>query len=101
MKVIDDNFQVCGFCVQAIVNDDYSGLDYYFKTEEAEARMDLIHKGMDQWGPDTQIVLPAEPSEEFAWTPCECCGDTAGGDRTRMQVLKQHPHPYTERDYYK
>jgi len=102
MKVIDDNFKVCGFCLQAIVNDDYSSLDYYFTPEVADNKMELIKTGIADAIPDDRtFVALTDDTGEFSSSPCECCGDPLHGDRTRMEILQTPPYPHTERSYYK
>jgi len=101
MKIIDDNFLVCGFCLQAIVNDDYSCLDYYFNEEVASVKMDLIQTGISDATDDgLNFIVPTDATSSFSSSPCECCGDPLHGDRTRMQIILKHPFPRTERSYY-
>ena len=39
MQVIQDNLWLCIDCLQAAVNDDYTGLDYSYSEPEASAEM--------------------------------------------------------------
>lgn len=37
-----------------------------------------------------QIVLGDNDTEEFSWSPCECCGSSLGGNRFSATVLCNH-----------
>lgn len=98
MKIIDDNFMVCGECLQALVNDDYTGLDLYDEVI-AEARMQCILAGIDDL--DGVAVL-GDPDKdlEFSSSSCECCGISSGGSRHQMVILRNDPTPLSTRQYY-
>ena len=82
MRVLDSDLWVCVDCVQAIANDDYSGLDYHYNAVEAEQRMRAIVRGLARgsWviGTDHQ---------EFATSACDCCECPLAGERYEASIL--------------
>lgn len=50
MKLKDDDIWLCADCLMAAVNDDYTGLDYYYKEPEATERMEKIKAGLERLG---------------------------------------------------
>ena len=85
VKVIADDLLICGDCIQAIANDDYSGLDYYYGPEEAEKRMKAIQEGIANLG-----GYPVVGEEYgFSWQGCDCCGSNLGGDKHYCCVLSE------------
>jgi len=87
MKVMDDNFMVCGDCLQAIVNDDYTGLDYHYTAEEVEQRIKAIQDGIK--AVKGHIVCGDEEPETFSIRPCECCGCGLAGERYQCVVFER------------
>jgi len=86
MKIIDDYFLVCADCIQAIVNDDYTGLDYYYNEAEATEREKTIREGIKKV--DGHIVCNNENPITFTHLICECCGNRLAGERFICSVLK-------------
>jgi len=84
MKVIRDGLLLCGECLQAAVNGDYSCLDYYYDEAEADSRMAEIQKGLDRLG--TGLTM-GDNDFEFCKTPCDCCGTRLHGYRHEFCVL--------------
>lgn len=90
MKVIQDDLWLCTDCLMAAVNDDYSGLDYYYKEPEATERMNKIKAGLHRLGP--HLVCDVNPEtwdgvDEFRRGPCSCCGSPLAGTMHRFAVL--------------
>lgn len=83
MKVIGE-YSVCGECLQAIANDDYFGLDYYYTPETATIRQQAIKDGMQSLGPG---LIAGGTDFGFCRTPCDCCGDKLHGNRYQVIQL--------------
>ena len=84
-KIIQEGLLFCPDCLQAAVNDDYTGLDYHLTPDEAEKRMKAIKKG--------RASLPGYPvyngiDEDFSIEPCSCCGLKLAGERYGFNLLK-------------
>jgi len=73
----------CGDCVQAIANDDYSGLDYSYDAEESEKRMAEIKAGINAC--PGYLVVGDEYG--FSWRGCDVCGSSLGGDKHEVGYL--------------
>ena len=86
VKVINE-LSVCQDCLQAIANDDYSGLDYAYGTIEAEEVKDRIVSGIEAWSKHGHLVAAGD-DYGFCRTPCDVCGDPLDGDRYAVAVLK-------------
>lgn len=88
-EIVQDNLQLCDDCLFAAVNDDYSGLDYSYKPEDAEQRKLAIQEGLNELG----WLVPNYDSEtgdgikEFSSHACDCCGTHLAGQRHRFAVL--------------
>lgn len=72
------NYKVCDDCIMAIVNNDFTGLDYYSE-EESWQRMEEIEQGMEELGPN--IVFMDEESDNFCVSSCDCCKTQLAGKR--------------------
>ncbi len=89
MQVVQDNLWLCEDCLFAAVNDDYSGLDYYYNPEDAEKRMQEIKAGLAE----LPYLAPNFDSEtgdgidEFSSRRCDCCGSNLAGGRHRFAQL--------------
>jgi len=83
VTVIADDLLACDDCVQAIANDDYSGLDYCLSPDEAEAREAQIRAGIAGLG--GYAVVGDEYG--FTWSACDVCGSDKGGTRHTIAVL--------------
>ena len=88
-KVIDDSFMVCSDCLQAIANNDYTGLDYYYSEKEADKRMQDIQKGVENAG-GYICCGDSEKDNKFSRMPCECCGEKLHGNRHHCVVLEEN-----------
>ena len=65
----------CDDCVQAIANDDYTGIDYYSSSEaETDARIAEIKAGIE--AVPGYLVVGNEYG--FHWDTCDVCGCLAG-----------------------
>lgn len=85
-KILDDNFMVCSDCLQAIVNDDYTGLDYSYNEKDAEERMAAIRSGIRDAG--GYIARgESEKDKAFSSRACDCCSTTLAGSRHHCIVL--------------
>ncbi len=73
----------CDNCVQAIANDDYTGIDYYLSAEESEKRMNEIQAAIAQF----KGHLVIGESVGFSWRGCDVCGDRSGGDKHEVSEL--------------
>lgn len=83
MKLINDDLWLCEDCTMAAVNDDYTGLDYAYSKEEAEARMEDIIEGLAE----LPGLVPMDGEDEFSTRACDCCGTPLGGRRHRFGQL--------------
>ena len=90
MRVIQDNIWLCADCLQAAVNDDYTGLDYYYREPEATRRMKDIERGLRNLGPNLVCDFDGESGEgieEFSSLGCDCCGTALRGTMHRFAIL--------------
>lgn len=83
MAQVLDTIMVCEDCVQAIANDDYSGLDYHYSEPESTQRMEAIQAGIAGLG--GYAVIGDEAG--FSHRGCGCCGSNLGGNRHECSVL--------------
>jgi len=86
MKVNIENIVVCEDCIQAIVNDDYTGLDYHYNEQEAEQRHNEIVAGILALSALGHIVTTGE-EDEFSSRPCDCCLSRLAGARFYCSTL--------------
>jgi hypothetical protein len=82
-QVIADGLLICADCLQAIANDDYTGLDYHYSPEEADEREARIRAGIAGLGG----YAVAGEEYGFSWQGCDCCGSDLGGDKWTCSVL--------------
>lgn len=68
-------FEVCGSCLIALANDDYSSME----TEEADA----VATGLNRLHAEYGMVVPDGAEYGFCSNRCECC-DGLPGDRFRI-----------------
>lgn len=90
MRVIADDLWLCSDCLFAAVNDDYTGLDYYYSPKDAEKKEQEIREGLVRLGPNLVYNADSETGEgirEFSSTPCNCCGTHLAGSRERFAIL--------------
>ena len=83
-KIYMDDLWFCVDCLHAIVNNDYTGLDYYLEEPQSTERMNHIK--------DCISKLPGNPvytgnDDEFSRLPCECCGEKLHGERYEFNIL--------------
>src|SRR4051812_23875003 len=76
MTYIKLNGGACSDCIQAIANDDYSGID--------DATEALVRRGIERIG---QHLIVGE-EQGFSWMPCAVCGGLAG-DRHEVGYLTE------------
>jgi hypothetical protein len=75
---------VCEDCLQAIANDDYTGLDYHYRWEEADQRMADIKAGLARLG---QVYTgDSRRDQEFSPARCGCCGTDRAAPRHHCWV---------------
>lgn len=73
---------VCDDCVQAIANDDYTGIDYLAEPgNEAmvEARKNQVRAGIENFDLGGSLL---DETNEFSRGACDCCGTKLAGRRT-------------------
>lgn len=83
-KVIDTGW-CCEDCVQAIANDEYSGLDYHYSEPEATERMEAIKAGIAAYAPGYLVI--GDDHDEFSTRRCDVCGEHLAGSRHAFSVL--------------
>jgi hypothetical protein len=75
---------VCEDCLQAIANDDYTGLDHHYRLDEADQRMAEIKAGLARLG---QVYTgDHRRDQEFSQARCDCCGLARAGRRYHCWV---------------
>lgn len=90
MRVIQDDLWLCVDCLFAAVNDDYSGLNYYYSPAEAQKREKAIRVGLQELGPHLVPDFDTETDEgheTFSSRGCDCCGSDLAGEMHRFAVL--------------
>jgi len=90
VEIVNERFMVCVDCAMFIANDDLSGLDYHFLSDESEQREIAIRNGVQyQNDQDNHIVMGNSDDDiEFSKSPCNCCGDHLHGYRYHAVLLK-------------
>lgn len=90
MRVIEDDIWLCSDCLIPAVNDDYSGLDYYYSEPESTQHMRTIQAGLTRLGPHLVPAFDSETGEgikEFSRTTCACCNTGFAGTRYEFAIL--------------
>lgn len=88
-EIIAENLGVCLDCVQAIVNDDFTGLQYHHDQFNADRREKEIRDGIQRLSKIGYICLDeTRDMDEFSINPCECCGAKLYGCREFIVILK-------------
>ena len=90
MRVIEDDLWLCVDCLFAAVNDDYTGLDYYYREPEASQREQRIREGLTKLGAHLVLDFDSETNEgidEFSSVGCDCCGTSLAGTMHRFAIL--------------
>jgi len=82
------NLVLCTDCTQAAVNDDYTGLDYHYNQQEAEARMAAVKEGLWRLGPGLSPDT-SKDDEEISNQPCDCCGTHDAGRRVHFSIYQK------------
>lgn len=82
MAKIQEYGLACEECVQAIANDDFTGLDYYLSAADAAKREKEIRAGINSAG-GFLIV-----GEELGFTcdGCDICGSSSAGDKHTVHI---------------
>ncbi len=76
LKIVDDEYMVCGDCLMVIANADYSGLANNPDTEDR--RIEAINRGLESAGGNV-CCGDEEKDEEFSSRGCDnCCSNLAG-----------------------
>jgi hypothetical protein len=91
MRIKHDNLLLCADCLQAAVNDDYTGLDYALAGHDADARAETIREGLRALGAGLVPDFDSETNDgidEFSRTPCACCKTRLAGKRHRFATLE-------------
>ena len=88
MAKVEDKIMVCQECLQAIVNDDYTSLDYDYGLIEGYARVEAIQAGINRLTANDRFLAAGEDETEFSTQPCECCGSSLAGSRHEIIILK-------------
>ena len=82
------DYLVCTDCLLAIANDDYTGLDYFSHSPAAAAEREReIRAGIAALAADGNLT-PADYSEDFSRTPCECCSEDLHGERHGINLIR-------------
>ena len=83
-----DSIMVCQDCLQAIVNDDYTGLDYSYGYVDGYARVQAIQSGIARLTAGDRHLAGGDDEVEFSKWPCECCGERLAGSRHEIVIMK-------------
>jgi hypothetical protein len=86
MATLIDELSVCGDCIDAIANDDFTALDYHYSGEESAKRMRQIKRGITYLSTLGQLCA-GDLESEFSTAPCDCCGSRLAGERHAVTVL--------------
>lgn len=86
MVDIINEWSVCMDCIQYIVNDDVTGLDYYLTEEQAEQKIAAMRQAISDL-PEGQHPAMGGEDLGFCTTRCDCCGDSLHGDRYKLNIL--------------
>ena len=73
-------YWLCEDCAQAAVNNDLSGLDYYYSPKRARQREREITQGLETLG----WVYPTEEEDELSTDSCDCCETNLAGKRFKF-----------------
>lgn len=68
MKVIQTDLWLCTDCSMAAINDDYTGLDYYYPEPRSSQIKTLIEKGLERLG----VGLVPDWNDQLEWD-CPLC----------------------------
>lgn len=74
---------VCGDCLMAIANGDYTGLDYYYSPDEADLRVEEINAGISRLSEENGYIMTGDGENDLtlSYKPCDCCGADLDGER--------------------
>lgn len=75
---------LCSDCTIVAANGDYSGIESDERIAEVDAGLEALGEISANWDSETD-----EGIEEFSWRPCDACGSSLGGDRTRFAVWQK------------
>jgi hypothetical protein len=85
-RVVIENIALCVDCAMAAVNDDYSGLDYYYSAFEVEQKIRDIQLGLKTLGPGLCYDGSRE-EDELSIRQCDCCRTRMAGRRIYFAII--------------
>ena len=68
---------ICELCAMAIVNNDFTSIDYYYNGSEADEKLQAIKQGIAEL-PEIYIT---EDEPSFMKVSCDCCCEQLHGNR--------------------
>jgi hypothetical protein len=77
------DYSVCFDCMQAIINDEFSVLDYYLNEPEASQKMREIKAGIMTMNNPVYMDI----KQEHELTDCDCCNSKLHGNRFLFRSL--------------
>jgi len=80
-------YSVCVDCYTIEATGDATGLDYHYGPA-SEKRLQAIEDGLKELTKDGGHLATGGDLDEFAKSPCECCGTHLAGSRHALLVLK-------------
>ena len=83
---MEPDFYVCEDCLQYLVNDDLTGLDYHYDQKEAAVRECEIREGAA--GLPGAAYMGEDADMEFSRITCECCSTPLAGPRYGFKEFK-------------
>lgn len=87
MPKLIDKIEVCSDCLSPIMYGDFTELDYYYSSDEADARAAEIEAGMNKLSERGALVNSDLDGAEFSKFPCECCGSKLHGRRHAIAII--------------
>ena len=92
MNKLDYELWFCPDCLMAAVNDDYSGLDYYYDEHDSVKKKADIEAGLNALSKIGNIVSDfdsetGEGHDEFSNCGCDCYGSSLAGEFHRFALL--------------
>tara|TARA_R100000808_G_scaffold2788_1_gene10457 strand:+ start:138 stop:419 length:282 start_codon:yes stop_codon:yes gene_type:complete len=81
-------YSVCVDCYTIQGTGDATGLDYTYGPA-SEKRLQAIENGFKELTKNGGHLTTGEDLDEFAKSPCECCGCILAGSRHTLLVIKE------------